>query len=149
MSFIKSYFSIIIMGIAVIVSGVTLMMVSQRVYETQNNVQTMSRDVLASEWEIRALRAELAFLTRPDRLEQISSAITNNISPLANDKIAVAPVFYQLPDDVTRVIPSAKPLRVSVVSRAEVQPERVVPEKIENTASHNFSAMLSDIGGDE
>ncbi len=150
MKYIKDYALIITMGLAVILSGGTLMVVSQNVYETQRAIQEMDREAMMTEWEIRALNAELAFLTRPERLEQIASAITYSISPsMGDDILVVSPVSLSsmMPspsrgDNI--ILPDRKPA-VSYQRVSAPIPSR--PQQ--TTSSQDFSSLLNSIGGSE
>lgn len=153
MTVIKSYLSIIIMGVFVVVSGATLMIVSQNVYESQSRIQTMNQKTLSAEWEIRSLNGELAFLTRPDRLEQITTALSQSISPsIGSDIMVVSPVSLMSYDQQSYgIIPNRKP-------SASPSPTRVsapIPQtdntqiKATKSASNDFSSLINSIGGDE
>ena len=142
MMFVRNNRLLCFLIVAVMVSGFGLVVVSQKVYDAQRAVKRMGQDALASEWDIRSLKAELAYLTRPDRLDQISSAFVQSISPAAGDFVPmVAPVSFSLPSapssDVA-VLPLKKPhyISTSVSQKAE-------------TPSQNFSDLLNVVGGDE
>jgi cell division protein FtsL len=129
--------------VAVMCAGLGLVLVSQKVYDAQRSVKKMGQEALVNEWDIRSLRAELAYLTRPDRLDQISSAFAQSISPAAGNSVSiVAPVSFSLPSSASSsdaaIFPSKKPHYISVS----------VPQKVE-TSSQNFSDMLNIVGGHE
>jgi hypothetical protein len=151
--YIQTNLAIIIMGFAVLISGGTLMLVSQKVYHAQKNVNNLSQDILATEWEIRALKAELAYLSRPDRLEQISLAMTQSISPDLGDRIAIAPVSYRLPDDITNptltLIPQKKPMGFRNITYQKPQTQNTQPPSPQPKKSSDFSSLLQSIGGGE
>lgn len=152
MKYIKMNLAIIIMGFAVLVSGGTLMLVSQNVYHSQKKVNSLAQNILSTEWEIRALKAELAFLSRPDRLEQISLAMTQSISPALGDRIVIAPVSYTLPDETIKptlaLIPHKKPMGFKTVQYQKptenIDNPITAPEK-----TKDFSSLLNSIGGNE
>ena len=147
MKYIKTNLAIIIMGFAVLLSGGTLLLVSQKVYHAQKRVNNLSQVILATEWEIRTLKAELAYLSRPDRLEQISLAMTQSISPALGDKIAIAPVSYQLPDEAINpslaLIPHKKPSGLNLVQYQKSEP---TPTPVIQKKTNDFSALLKSIG---
>lgn len=151
MKYITTNLTIIIMGFAVLLSGGTLMLVSQKVFHAQKNVNNLSQDILSSEWEIRALKAELAYLSRPDRLEQISLAMTQSISPSLGDRIAIAPVNYTLPDDsanpMIMLIPPKKPNGFNVVKYQE--PAKNAAPIMQPKKQSDFTSLLQSIGGQE
>lgn len=146
MKFLTGNLSLIIMGFAIIVCGTSLVIVSQNVYEKQAFINNMKHDALMTEWEIRALNAELAFLSRPDRLDQLTSAIASSTSPSTADEITViAPVAYSgFTQQNTSIIPYrkptlSKPIRVSSPKISS----KITPKK------QNFNSFLSSLGGDE
>lgn len=146
MMFVRNNKLLCFLIVAVVSAGFGLVVVSQKVYDAQRSVKKMGQRALASEWEIRSLKAELAYLTRPDRLDQISSAFVQSISPAAGDSISmVAPVSFSLPSmpssDVS-VLPPKKPYYIS----APVP----VSQKMDKPSSlQNFSDLLNSFGGDE
>lgn len=147
MKLIKSYLSIIIMGLCVIISGATLMVVSQNVYETQSRIQKMKQDALTAEWDIRALNAELTFLTRPDRLEQITTAMVQSISPASGDGIMViSPAsFTSYTPQLYNIIPNRKPAK-SLQRVSAPKPQKTTPTKV-TKSNDDFSSFLDSIGG--
>jgi len=152
----RSYMLIIIMGVGVIVSGATLMVVSQDVYDKQKILKTMDREALMTEWEIRALNAELAFLTQPERLEEISMAMAQSISPSSGQEVfmisSVSLNPYAPPRGLS-LIPDRKPNFVRRVSQKQApaptpiySPTPQPKKQVEKTANNDFSSMLDNIG---
>jgi hypothetical protein len=131
MSFITRNKLICFLVVAVIGSGVALMTVSQKVYMTERNVKNMNRDALKAEWDIRALKAELAYLSRPDRLDQISSALSKPF-PSQPYQFPVATVSLAMPN--TENVPTIIPLK---------KPHYVANKK----PTDDFSSLLQTIGG--
>lgn len=126
------------LGVAVIGAGVALMMVSQQVYTTERNVKNMNREALKAEWDIRALKAELAYLSRPDRLDQISSALTQSgANGDAVNYFPIATISLDMPaqSKTPAIIPIKKPHFVTY--------QNPVAQK------QDFSTLLQTIGGDE
>jgi cell division protein FtsL len=143
MMFVRNNKLLCFLIVAVMCAGLGLVLISQKVYDAQRSVKKMGQEALVNEWDIRSLRAELAYLTRPDRLDQISSAFAQAISPAAGNSVPiVAPVFFSLPSSVSSsdaaIFPLKKPHYISVS----------VPQKVE-TPSQNFSDMLNIVGGHE
>ena len=130
-----------ILIIAVLTAGSVLLVVSQKVYEAERSVKMMSENALSGAWEIRALKAELAYLTRPDRLDQISSAIIQPTSTAAQDNYIVSPVSFSFTKDTkpAAIMPLRKPAIYRIAS----------PEKVKKSNQQDFSAMLNVIGGGE
>ena len=125
---------------AVVGAGFGLVVVSQKVYDVQRSVKKMSREALVSEWDIRSLKAELAYLTRPDRLDQISSAFVRSISPAAGNSISmVAPVSFSLS--------SASSSDVAILPLKKPRPILVSAPQKTNASSKNFSDLLNVVGG--
>lgn len=157
LKFFKTYFAIMIMGIAVILSGASLMIVSQNVFDKQAKIKRMEDEALATEWEIRALNAELAFLSRPDRMDQLASAMAQTISPVAsNDIMLISPASYSPFSPISlSVIPNRKPSPTRVSTRVSSNVTTVaqnIPQKQPKpspTKETNFLDMLNNIGGDE
>lgn len=144
MRYLKNYALIFVMGMAVIISGATLMVVSQRVYETQRSIKQLNQEALMTEWEIRSLNAELAYLTSPERLEQITTAMTQSISPVASATPIIFPstslVSYKAPD-----YSSVRPLR----KPASYTPQKPQIQKSPSKSYGDFSILLNQVGGRE
>ena len=110
---LKNYGSIIMLSIAIIGSGAILMAISHKVYKVQNNINKMDRAIIRETWEIRSLKAELAYLTRPERLEQISAAVANGENAKSVIISQIAPVSFDVKNeenDSLILIPNKKPV---------------------------------------
>lgn len=153
--FLKRNFMIIVMGFAVIFSGGSLMAVSQNVHDKQSKISRMEREAQAIEWEIRALNAEMAYLSRPDRMEQLASAMAQSISPMAsNDIMVISPAsFSPFEPKNLSLIPNRKPAvsnirRVSApVHVAQKSPTPVPQPQKQPKPSQDFSSLLDNLGG--
>lgn len=111
MKFLKDNALILVLVVAVLAAGGSLMVVSQKVYDTQKHVQALDQDILTKQWDIRALKAELAYLSRPDRLEQISVAIAKS-EPVQSGQSPISAVSYQVSRDLPpamSLLPPVKP----------------------------------------
>ena len=130
---------------AVVVASVGLTLVSQRVYDAQRSVQKAGRDVVRVEWDIRSLKAELAYLTRPDRLDRISSNFVQSIAPAAGgydvpaSTVSFSSSLSSLPEAISPAsfdapLPNKKPVKSKPIS---------VNKK------SSFDDLLNGIGGRE
>jgi len=118
--------------------GATLMMVSQEVYEKQHQVQIMQHQQQILTWEKRALNAELAFLTRPDRLDHLTTAMAQSVKPAAvGTAMVVSPVEFSMMDKMS-VIPPRKPR----LYHAAIEQQTMETQ-------HDFSSLLQTIGTTE
>jgi hypothetical protein len=150
MSGIRTYIPLVILGVAVLFCGGLLMLVSQNVYHSQERVNNLSKEILQAEWEIRALNAELAFLTRPDRLEQLSLAMAKSISPEMGKVTMIAPADYLFPEADLAVTPIRKPASFKTAEPSrEVAPQNVAYREEAQKPKKDFSRLLNDIGGGE
>lgn len=145
---------IIVLLVAVIATGAVLMVVSQNVYEKQSSIRDKGRDLVEQEWELRTLKAEWAYLSRPDRLDELSSAMGRGEAVAA-----IMPVHRQsevsLGDNQDQVnlvslsvpTPSNKPFYMirstPAVSYKDAQP--VKTKSVEPKG--DFSSLLKTIGG--
>ena len=138
MKTIRANLALILLIGAVLTTGIALSFVSQKAHDAQKNVAEKSRDVVAQQWEIRALKAEWAYLNRPDRLEELSDASqqmkTPAIASFGRENLDVSPVSYQTP------LPMVKP-----TPRAAIAKPAPVVEDEKPTSS--FSNLLDMIGG--
>ena len=138
MRFVRKNKLICFLLLSVFATGGMLAFISQDVYDTQKSVLQKSRDVVAEQWELRALKAEWAYLTRPDRLDELSDASAqskSSVSPqtVLIQELSVEPVAY-VP------VPTLKPQ-----GRSSIQSAQPLVQKSENKS--NFSSLLNTIGG--
>lgn len=163
MKFLKDNALLLSLVVAVITAGGSLMVVSQKVYDKQRHVRSLDQQILTSQWDIRALRAELAFLTRPDRLDQITAAVSQ-ADPLTDGRDGFAPVTFvydDLPPSMS-LLPPSKP-QGTIYHKASVpqsaQPKREPtkahqPQTVKKTPqpsepskpSQGFSVLLDKLG---
>ena len=167
MKFLKDNAFLLFLSVSVIVAGGSLMVVSQKVYDRQKTVQALDESILTKQWDIRALKAELAYLSRPDRIEQISTAITQS-EPFAEQQSGLAMVSYSIMNDLPAgmsLVPPAKPMTASyqmpkaverivqpIIKKEEQAEKEVVvadisePKPQQEEAS-GFASMLDSLGG--
>lgn len=132
---------IILLLFAVMVTGALLMLVSQEVYKTEHHVKKMERDKQILTWEIRSLNGELAYLTRPDRLDQLSTAMAN-ASPQSHQDRSIIITPVQFSDMRTHhIIPPHKPRVPRQVNLSQIKTPD--PQK-----TNDFSSLLNIIGGE-
>lgn len=142
--------------IAVILSGGALVIVGQEVYKKEKLIQATNREIHQTEWSLKSLRAELAFLTRPDRIEALSQSLLSDISPAVgqiehmswienNDDKSISFDDQDTPSTTSShvVLPRTKPVRVSNVS-----PSEAISKETDKKQT-SFSNLLNQIGGDE
>ena len=162
MKLIKDNSLLLLLIVAVTVAGTSLMVVSQKVYDTQKNVQALDQELLAKQWDIRALKAELAYLSRPDRLEQITSAIAQSVNPTANN-VSISPVAYQLSNDLPAgmsLLPPLKPAsaifhkrkttKYSPIKRVSAEvaaPTKQIQKNNVKDKGAGFASLLENLGG--
>tara|TARA_B100001750_G_scaffold247285_1_gene272499 strand:- start:1429 stop:1941 length:513 start_codon:yes stop_codon:yes gene_type:complete len=168
MKFLKNNAFLLFLGISVIMAGGCLMVVSQKVYDRQKNVQALDEDILAKQWNIRALKAELAYLSRPDRIEQITTAIAQS-EPLPQGQSGIALVSYHIAEDLPAgmsLLPPQKPVNAvyhkpKAVQKVQVSSPVVRPQLAEKTAlvepvnrepqpapkSGGFASLIDTLGG--
>lgn len=156
MKLLKDNALLLALTLAVMVTGGSLMIVSQKVYEKQRHVQSLDQQILTGQWDIRALKAELAFLSRPDRLDQIATAVSQQ-DPSFDEAAGIEPISFiynDLPAGMS-VLPPAKPARASY-QRATLTPAKAVtktvikqPEPVVKKSPRGFASLLDSLGEDE
>lgn len=135
MGLIREHKLICFLVLVVVLTGSALTLVSQKVYDTQKSVSGKSRDLVSEQWELRALKAEWAYLTRPDRLEQLSDASEQSkiMASKSAQELMVEPASF-VPT------PTPKPLGHSSIQNA-------VSSAPKSNNKSNFSSLLNMIGG--
>ncbi len=141
---IKKNIVLICLSIFVLLCGTALMLVSQEVYQTQKHVSALEREKQMTEWEIRALNGEIAFLTRPDRMDKLSAVTAQSLEPASGHSLVVSPVHFSVKDHMA-ILPRRKPAASSHVSVQNLSPSPL----IQQTKEQNFSTLLDIIGGNE
>ncbi len=133
-SALKKNASLIVIALLVVLSGTALLHVSQNVYGQKQQVKKLTTEISKTEKEIRSLSAEIAFLSTPERLDQISSAITRSGTP-----VQTPPMVIKANDlsSQTSLFQTIKPALKPVKARPVNQPEQTI----------NFSNLISEIGG--
>ncbi|MAF68937.1 MAG: hypothetical protein CMH25_06290 [Micavibrio sp.] len=64
----------LLVGLGVVVTGVMLFVVSQKVQQTERDISAQKQQLSLEKESLRVLQAEWAYLNRPDRLENLSEA---------------------------------------------------------------------------
>lgn len=67
-------------GLGVVVTGVMLFAVSQKVQQTEREITAQKQQLSLEKESLRVLQAEWAYLNRPDRLENLSDAADFEVS---------------------------------------------------------------------
>ncbi|PCI01231.1 MAG: hypothetical protein COB76_01835 [Alphaproteobacteria bacterium] len=146
MKFLRKNILILCLLVAVLATGGALTFVSQDVYDTQKSVGKKSRDLVAEQWELRALKAEWAYLTRPDRLDELSDA-----SGAAQKKTSLSQtvVIQTLVAEPVSFVPLPTPKPNSSLSfgRSPIQTAQPLAQSSKNKSS--FTSLLKKIGGNE
>jgi cell division protein FtsL len=134
MSAFRKNASLVMIALLVILSGTALLHVSQNVYSQKQQVKKIMTDISKTEKEIRSLNAEIAFLSTPERLDQISSAITVSVAPTQP-----SPMVIKASDlsDQTSLFQTVKPIAKPIKLAPTPQREQTI----------NFSNLISEIGG--
>jgi cell division protein FtsL len=134
MSAFRKNASLVMIALLVILSGTALLHVSQNVYSQKQQVKKIMTDISKTEKEIRSLNAEIAFLSTPERLDQISSAITVSVAPTQP-----SPMVIKASDlsDQTSLFQTVKPIAKTIKLAPTPQREQTI----------NFSNLISEIGG--
>lgn len=142
MNYIRTNLALILLVGVVVFTGIALSFVSQKAHDAQRNVAEKSRDLVAEQWELRALKAEWAYLNRPDRLEELADAshqTKTTSTAMMVQTLDASPVAYHAP------LPRVKPApRAVVKAKANVETPAVVEEK---KLSASFANLLDMIGG--
>ena len=145
-SIIKNNMILIALSAIVLVCASALMMVSQEVYQTQKHVNVLEKEKQITEWEIRALSAEIAFLTRPDRLDKLSTVMMQSVQPSSGQSIVMSPVHFSALGQ-NAVLPGRKPVSSKHAS-VQASPS-TVPVVPTTQSRQDISSLLNAIGGEE
>ncbi len=114
-------------------AGALLFWTSQSVQRAEDKLARLEKAVAAERQALRVLRAEWAYLNRPDRLEE-----------LAGDHLGLAPVpsaavggdFTVVPDPFIPALPAHKP------ERAVLTPQ---PAMVETEQGASFQGLLDSL----
>ena len=144
--------SFVLLVSAILISGSLLFAVSQRVQSTEREI-SMLKDKLSQENEsLRVLKAEWAYLNRPDRLEAmaVSGVLPANNSPATLQRkihfnLGVVPTPSRKPSGF---LPSPKKYTVS--ESVDTQ-DRIVPVQplttTETEKNRSFDTLLDTLEG--
>jgi hypothetical protein len=146
--FIRNNVVILLLLAMVIMCGTALMLVSQEVYKTERMVTILERENQILDWEIRSLNGELAYLTRPDRMDQLSSAMGNDThNSLAQKTIVMTPVDFSKLAPSHTITPVHKPnIKKPPSARTANRTAQTAPPK-QTPRQQSFSSLLDTIGG--
>lgn len=152
MKLIRDNFLIGLLVVAVIATGGALTVVSHDVYDAQKSLQSKNGELIETQWELRALKAEWAYLNRPDRLNELYEAKNSGKAGAISVAKAVPSTGEDMVHPVSFVpVPMAKPsvtLAVMTSSQA-VAPTKTSAPVSEKSSGMNFGSLLKAIGGGE
>lgn len=109
---------IVIYGIALVL-GLGMIVVGQQVKSVKDELRVVQSDIEAEREKIRVLKAEWAYLNRPENLERLAAKHLDLVAPVPAQMVSLfdLPVFDQNDDVVSdalapaaMVVPRAKPL---------------------------------------
>jgi hypothetical protein len=158
---IKQNKLILVLLMAVFAVGGTLMVVSQGVYEKETSVSSKGRQLVEQEWELRTLKAEWAYLSRPDRIDELSSAMGTSgnavivaMQPRYDGKDAdpienlVTPVTMSVPTPTNKPFYMIRPAATQISTAPSViSKSSDSAPKPKSSNSGDFSSLLKTIGG--
>jgi len=119
--------------LCVIASGAALLHVGQDVYSQRKKVGALKREIAITEKEIASLGAEIAFLSSPQRLDQIASAFTGAVSPASMMPTIMSDNQFARKAAYIPVKPKSKPSR-KVFTQVK--------------SKRDFSDILNHVGGE-
>ncbi|MAQ70612.1 MAG: hypothetical protein CL565_00295 [Alphaproteobacteria bacterium] len=145
-------FSFILLVSAILISGSLLFSVSQRVQSTEREIGHLREKLSQENESLRVLRAEWAYLNRPDRLEAMA---VNGVLPSANTparlqkkitfNLGVIPTPSRKPSGYL-----ASPGIYSVTNTPDLSVEAIQPVKPEITSTSlgekSFDSLLDNLG---
>jgi cell division protein FtsL len=152
--FLRQNIGLICLFICVVVTGGALMIVSQQVYNAQNGIHKKSKIIAEQEWELRTLKAEWAYLTRPDRIAQLADASSSNgVVAIVNiDSMPVVNASYVSNKTEYNQSVTIEPV-VQKVSYGSIVPHSKPMQqkkRVNSSAKQNFfSSLLKILGTDE
>ena len=136
-----------------VLAGTVLFWTSQKVQISEARLRQLKAAVASEENTIRVLKAEWAYLTRPDRLEQLAKTHLG-MKPVMPDQVAAD--AGAIPAPAQPLLPGRKPSQVAqpvsaqVLSPAEdikitqpVAPQ--APEKTKPQVQRSFKSLLDDL----
>lgn len=101
----RRFYSLVALAIASLL-GTALFLTSEKVQRAEKDLAAIAAKVASEQDSLRILRAEWAYLNRPDRLEQLASA---HLHLAAAQTPQMITSVESLPTPVIPVIPGVKP----------------------------------------
>lgn len=106
----------------VLVTGFMLFNVSQQVQESERQLKKAQREIAREEEMVRVLRAEWAYLNRPDRLEALAAQYLG-MEHMDSDAVMVTPA--SLPQKRLYMPPPSRPNQGFVSARYDVSSSKL------------------------
>ena len=145
----KIRLSTILIFILAFAAGAALLWTSQQVQTEERTLRQLNRAIAAEVDAVRVLRAEWAFLNRPDRLEEMAKDLLQMYPPQPG-QIHASPA--SLPEPFIPALPSRKPAisatqaslsLAPVPAPSSPDPDPVTPSRQADNAS--FEALLRQL----